>query len=323
MRRSLTVAQVIILPALPLVLATTPVLAHGIAGKRVFPTTLTIDDPAVSDEASIPTVMYQRHGTDDGGTPFRETDITGEFDKRITEHLGVGFNYGYTIQDQIGQPSLYGFQNLNTTLKYQFLQNAPHELLMSVGVIKEWGGTGATAQGIAGATGSTTPTIYFGKGFGDLPDALDWLKPIAFTGTFGYQFQDVPTSTSLGQDSSGNPLLVRSSTPDLLVWGASVQYSIPYLQANIKDLGLPPFLGRITPLVELAYTSPATRSNGVRTQGTIAPGFIYSGDAFQVGVEALVPATKGSNAATGFIVQLHLFFDDLFPTTLGKPLFGD
>jgi hypothetical protein len=227
------------------------------------------------------------------------------------------------MQDQIGQPSIYGFQNLNTTLKYQFLQNAPRELLMSVGVIREWGGTGATANGIAGTTGSTTPTIYFGKGFGDLPDALDWLKPIALTGTFGYQFQDVPTSTTTVIDpDSGAASLQVNHSPDLLVWGASIQYSIPYLQANIKDLGLPEFLGRITPLVEFTYTSPATRSNGVLTQGTIAPGFIYSGDSFQVGLEALIPATRGSNASTGFIFQLHFFLDDIFPTTLGKPLFG-
>src|SRR5258707_8576902 len=79
--------------------------AHGVAGKRVFPTTLTIDDPAVADEGSFPTIIYQRHGTSDGGTPFRETDITAEYDKRITEHLGVAINYGYAIQDQIGQPS--------------------------------------------------------------------------------------------------------------------------------------------------------------------------------------------------------------------------
>src|SRR5260221_10043437 len=119
--------------------------AHGVAGKRVFPTTLTIDDPAVADEASLPTIQYQRHGTSDGGTPFRETDINAEFDKRITEHVGVAINYGYTIQDQIGAPSNYGFSNLNTTLKWQFLQYAPAELLMSAGGIRAWGGTGAAA----------------------------------------------------------------------------------------------------------------------------------------------------------------------------------
>src|SRR5260221_10323110 len=170
-------------------LLSTGAFAHGVAGKRVFPTTLTIDDPAVADEASLPTLQSQRHGTSDGGTPFRETDINAEFAKRITEHVGVAINYGYTIQDQIGAPSNYGFSNLNTTLKWQFLQNAPHELLMSAGVIKAWGGTGANAIGAANKV-STTPTAYFGKGFDDLPDALNWFNPLAFTGTLGYQFQD-------------------------------------------------------------------------------------------------------------------------------------
>src|SRR5260221_10809067 len=126
-------------------LLSTGAFAHGVAGKRVFPTTLTIDDPAVADEASLPTIIHQRHGTADGGTPFRETDINAEYDKRITEHVGVAINYGYTMQDQIGQPSNYGFSNLNTTLKWQFLQYAPAELLMSAGVVPAWGGTGAAA----------------------------------------------------------------------------------------------------------------------------------------------------------------------------------
>jgi hypothetical protein len=293
--------------------------AHGIAGKRVFPTTLTIDDPAVADEASLPTFQYQKHGASGDDASFYEYDINGEYDKRITEHVGVAINYGYTIQDRLGQQNRYGFSNLNTTLKWQFLQNAPHELLMSVGVIKAWGGSGANAVGAA-TKGSTTPTIYFGKGFGDLPDSLDWLKPLAFTGTLGYQFQDVPTSTAIDPDS-GN--LTRSSNPDLFVWGASLQYSIPYLQANIKDLGLPEWLGRTTPIVETNYSFPVTRSNGVNATGTIAPGFIWSGDSFQIGLEALVPGPRKTNNATGFVFQVHFFLDDIFPTTLGKPIFGD
>jgi hypothetical protein len=51
------------------------------AGASSRPT-LTIDDPAISDEASLPTIQYQRHGTDDGGAAFRETDIAAEYDKR-------------------------------------------------------------------------------------------------------------------------------------------------------------------------------------------------------------------------------------------------
>jgi hypothetical protein len=293
--------------------------AHGVAGKRVFPTTVTIDDPAVADEASLPTIQYQRHGASDDDVALHQTDISAEFSKRITEHLGISIRPSYTIIDRTGANNSYGFGNIETTLKYQFLQNAPHELLMSAGVTREWGGTGAAAIG-SETTGSTTPTIYFGKGFGDLPDSLDWFKPLAVTGIFGYRFADVPTRTSTVVDDDGNVSLRSDHSPDQFVYGVSVQYSIPYLQANIKDLGLPDFLGRLTPLVEFAYSSPATTSNGVRTQGTIAPGLIYSGDSFQLAAELLIPATRRSNASTGFIFQIHWFFDDLFPTTLGKPI---
>ena len=41
--------------------------AHGIAGKRLFPTTLTIDDPAVADEVSLPTVQHTHMGASDDG----------------------------------------------------------------------------------------------------------------------------------------------------------------------------------------------------------------------------------------------------------------
>ncbi|MBI1774062.1 MAG: hypothetical protein HYR63_01820 [Proteobacteria bacterium] len=297
--------------------------AHGIAGKRVFPTTLTIDDPAVSDEASLPTITHVRHGATGDDPANRQTDITGEWDKRITEHFGAAVNYGYTTIDRVGQSGASGFSNLNTTLKYEFLQNAPHELLMSAGVTRSWGGTGAQRVG-ASPIGSTTPTLYFGKGFGDLPDGASWLKPFAITGTFSYQFADVRTrSTTAIDPDTGISSLMFANNPNQLVMGLSVQYSTPYLQANIRDLGLPDFLRRITPLVEFAYTTPATGGSGQNTVGTIAPGFIYSANSYQIGVEALIPATRASGTNVGFIAQAHFFFDDIFPKSLGRPLFGD
>ncbi|HWK47551.1 MAG TPA: hypothetical protein VNT30_22705 [Stellaceae bacterium] len=296
--------------------------AHGIAGNRVFPTTLTIDDPAVSDEASLPTITYQRSGATADNPATRQANFSVEYDKRITEHLGVALNGGYTITDQVGQGSLYGFQNFSGTLKYQFLQDAEHELLMSAGVIRQFGGTGAQRVG-ADPYGSTTPTLYFGKGLGDLPNSVAYLRPFAITGTLGYQFADVPTqSVTVVDPTTGSASLQYNHSPNQLVMGASVQYSLPYLQSQVKDIGLPEFLGRVTPLVEFAYTTPATRGYGQSTQGTIAPGLLYDADSYQVGVEALIPATHGSGTNVGAIIQLHLFLDDIFPNTIGKPIFG-
>jgi hypothetical protein len=53
------------------------------------------------------------------------------------------------------------------------------------------------------------PTFYFGQGFGQLPDTLDWARPIAVTGQIGYQ---IPT-TSMSQ--GGEPPCVVQPEPSL------------------------------------------------------------------------------------------------------------
>ena len=64
--------------------------------------------------------------------------------------------------------------------------------MLSLGVSREFARTGATgANGAAldnDDTSSTTPTIFWGKGFGDLP--IGFLRPLAITGTLGYTIAD-------------------------------------------------------------------------------------------------------------------------------------
>jgi hypothetical protein len=55
--------------------------------------------------------------------------------------------------------------------------------------------------------------------------------------------------------------------------------------------------------------------------GTLNPGVLIAGRYMQLGLEAVVPVGK-LGGKTGFVVQLHFFLDDLFPTTVGKPLLG-
>src|SRR4051812_43449141 len=65
--------------------STVPALSHGIVGNRFFPATITTDDPFAADELSLPTVSYQNTGIDPS---VKETDINGEFSKRITPDIG-------------------------------------------------------------------------------------------------------------------------------------------------------------------------------------------------------------------------------------------
>ena len=53
---------------------------------------------------------------------------------------------------------------------------------------------------------------------------------------------------------------------------------------------------------------------------TAAPGFIYQGDTFQFGIEALIPANRAAGQNVGVIAQLHFFLDDIFPHSLGSPI---
>jgi len=82
--------------------------AHAIAGSRVFPVTLTMDDPGVADEASVPTFSWQRDGS--SGTPTDIYQLNFEFDKTITSNFGLGLNWGYNLNAVHGGKTAGGFR---------------------------------------------------------------------------------------------------------------------------------------------------------------------------------------------------------------------
>ena len=40
-------------------------------------------------------------------------------------------------------------------------------------------------------------------------------------------------------------------------------------------------------------------------------------------VEAMIPINKASGKHVGVIAQLHFFLDDIFPNSIGKPIFSE
>jgi hypothetical protein len=299
-------------------------VGHEIVGNRFFPATLTIDDPGVNDELAFPTVSSFK--TDDDPS-FRQRNISGEFSKRITEAFAVSFGSTYSHLSPPGGPAgmrANGFQNLETTFKYRFFKDPAHEFVMSVGLSVEWGGTGAQSVG-ADPFNTYTPTVYFGKGFGDLPDTLSWIRPVAVTGQIGYAIPGRRSTTTFGIDpDSGDPTIDTEFHPRVLNWGGSIQYSMPYLKSAVVDLGLPDFVNRLVPLVEATFQTPVsnTLTSGTATTGTVNPGLIWVGNTFQVGIEALIPINRQSGTNVGVIAQLHFYLDDIDPHGIGRPIFG-
>jgi len=299
-------------------------LAHEIVGNRFFPATLGIDDPGVNDELAFPTVDSFKTGDT---PPVRQRDISGEFSKRITEAFAVSFGSTYTFLGPIDPTAAgaNGFQNLETTFKYRVLKSPEHEFVMSVGLSIEWGGTGSAKVG-AESFNIYAPNVYFGKGFGDLPDSLSWIRPIAVTGQVGYAIPGRSSTMTFGLDpDSGLQTIDTEFNPRVLNWGGSVQYSMPYLKSAVVDLGLPDLINHMIPLVEAHLQTPVanTLTSGTITTGTINPGVIWIGNKFQVAVEALIPINRQSGSNVGVIAQLHLYLDDIDPKGIGKPIFGD
>jgi len=298
--------------------------AHEIVGNRFFPATLGIDDPGVNDELSLPTVANFRTGDDPS---FRQRDISAEFSKRITEAFAVSFGSTFSSFRPPGGPTgvgTSGFQNLETTFKYRVFKNPEHEFVMSVGLSVEWGGTGVQSVG-ADPFNTYTPTLFFGKGLGDLPDTLSWIRPVAITGQVGYAIPGRNSTTTFGIDPDSGDLTADTEFhPRVLNWGGTIQYSMPYLKSAVIDLGLPDFINRFIPLVEATLQTPVsnTFTSGTMTTGTINPGFIWVGNTFQVGIEALIPINRQSGTNVGVIAQLHFYLDDIDPRGIGKPIFG-
>jgi hypothetical protein len=292
---------------------------HGFAGARFFPATLSTDDPFVSDELSLPTVSTIRT-PEDGGT--RETDISVDISKRITPEFAIEIGDTLTALNPDDGRAANGFGNLELGGKYQLLKNGEHEAIVSIGLGVEVGGTGSSSVG-ADSFSTWTPGIFFGKGFGDLPTELRFLRPLALTGLAGIAIPTSASTRSVTVDvQTGERDIEVERHPDVLEWGFALEYSLIYLQSQVQDVGLRAPFDRLIPLVEFALETPLNRGEEGQTTGTINPGVIWAGKYFQVGVEAVVPINERTGNNVGVIAQLHFFVDDLFPHSLGRPLFG-
>lgn len=294
--------------------------AHGVAGKRVFPPTLSIEDPFVSDELSFLFNSIKESGGG-GEPPTNSTEFSFEYSKRITPHFGVSIADDYRFLDPEGGDNEHGFGNLEVGAKYQFITNTAHETILSIGIAAEIEDTGNTSVGAEEFT-TISPALFFGKGFGDLPKPLKYLRPLAITGVIGpnipTQGRDVTTTVS---EVTGEIEREVEQHPVSLSYGFSLQYSLEYLQSYVKDVGLGAPFNRMIVLVEFPFETDLNRGSGGDTTGFVNPGLIWIGKSLQLGAELQVPVNNRSADHIGVLGIIDFVIDDLFPNSLGRPLF--
>src|SRR5262245_12192078 len=120
-----------------------PAWAHGVAGQRFFPATLTIEDPFVADELSLPSALHIK------GPEGKQTTLGAELSKSITPRFGVAIEAEYNFLDPSDpeERSSDGFGNPELSAKYVVFKSEPHETILSLGFAWEIGGAGQKSWG--------------------------------------------------------------------------------------------------------------------------------------------------------------------------------
>jgi hypothetical protein len=296
-----------------LLIAIGPALAHTIVGNRVFPATLTIDDPGVNDELVLPAFAYLAAANPDGTLGPISYNFAWEYDKTITPDLVLAIGNSFTWQKN---PQAEGWSNLETEAKYVFYQNPEHEFIIAGAESVDWGNTGSPQNSSLPSDPFSTVTskIFVGKGLGDV--AVDWLRPFAVTGEMDFS---IPT-LSINSDQSLNPTV--------LTYGATLQYSLLYENSFVHEL--PDFFNKLIPSFEGIFSTPVSNIgppmpgefSPYETTGVVGPSVYWIGQYFEVGVMAQVPINEASGKHVGALAIVDFFLDDIAPDSIGKPLFG-
>jgi hypothetical protein len=286
---------------LAIALVPSPVMGHGLEGDRFFPPTPLTDDPFAVDELSLPEIQYNP------ATASHEVDISGSLSKEIFPKFALSISETYVNLNPKGGPAQDGWSNIGLNAKYQLWEVPEHEFILSIGSDVTLGGTGS--RGIQDSSlpyqsyTTYTPNLYLGKGFNELPESLKFFRPLAFTSVTGYD------------------LYASAAASNALEWSGSLQYSIPYLEEHVEDLGIPRPFRDMIPLVEFQMTTP-TNKDATPTTGTINPGVLWEGKYCQISGEVSIPINSRSGPAVGGLIQCQIFIDDIFPKIFGHPIFG-
>ncbi len=259
--------------------------AHGIAGKRYFPPTISVEDPYAAHEIHTVVGRVPLGGSNNSNVMSSNVMIGGGIEP--IDGFGIAIDGLYRNPNVNLTPEANGFDNLYYTIKKELTINDEREFAFTVGVNGQVGGTGGP-----GVINSTTyaPTVFYAKGFGDLPNAMRLLKPMAVTGVLGYQM-----STDQGQ-------------PTALNWGFTLQYSFLYLNEHVQPTGWGEPWNSLVAVVEFPLQTCMSGICNGQVTGSVNPGLVWVGPEFNLSAEAVFPVNNQSGRGVGMLFQIHKFF---------------
>jgi hypothetical protein len=252
-----------------------PVWAHGVVGKRFFVEPIATEAATINPDFNLSLSQIE---SNDGKKLIWGTGLA----LRLTENLGIEIEGEWEEEDEFEGPEL--------VVKYVVGRS---ELRESIGTI--------AVEKSADAFGTG---FFYGKGFGDFPERLLYLRPLMLQGDVVFHREE-------------------EDRHNALAYNFAIYYSIPYLQQFVKDVGIPRPFNRLFPMVEFNYERDLNGHHKGEVAGFIRPGFVWVGKSVQFGLAAVVPMTGHSkeDGDRGVTATMSLYLDDLVPSVFGKPLF--
>lgn len=272
----------------PCVLLPVHAMAHGIVGDRYFPPTIVVDDPFAANEIHAIAGRSANIDVDKVSVVNGNLASVGGSIEPISG-LGISLDGVYRSPNGNLDNVRSGFDDLYYRVKQEYWTDKHHEFQLSAGVTGQLANTGSR-----GADNYFTyvPSIFFAKGFGDLPESMSWLKPAAFTGVVGYQVPSI------------------KNAPQSFNWGLTLQYSFMYLNEHVSPTGWSDFANRLIAIVEFPMQTCMNTTCRNQVVGSINPGVVWVGNYFNIATELVVPSNANSGKGTGFLIQYQQFFGE-------------
>jgi hypothetical protein len=258
------------------------VSAHGIAGDRYFQPTISVDDPYAAYEAHTGFGKSPNIGINNSSANLGMIGVGIEpFDG-----FGIAIDAIYRNPNNNLDTQLNGFDNVYYSIKKELAINEKHEYALTLGLNGQVAGTGSSGSN---HFSTYTPTIFYAKGFGDLPNAMNLFKPFAVSGVLGYQ---IPTDPSQAK---------------VLNWGFTLQYSFMYLNDHVRSTGWGEHFNNMIAVIEFPMQTCLSGICNGQILGSVNPGVIWVGKEFNLSAELVFPINSQSGQGTGFLLSIHKF----------------
>ena len=272
--------------------------AHGVVGDYIFLEPLVAEDPTPANEFDVVQPEWRR------SAEGRSFSIGTELEKvlgadaqglpRFSASVGTSWQYNSPIEG----PNTDGFDNLEMAAKYAFWIVPEHELLLSCAVSLQLP-TGSPAIEEQQHT-SLGPELLWEKALGDLPNRplLKYLRPFGFQGGVSY----LP---ALG-----------GHTNHLLSANQVIEYSLPYLNNNVRDLGLKSPLRNLFLFTEFNYSQLIEGPSGETFPSIVmTPGVAYVGYRFElsIGTQLALNSASVPDTHAAVLGLIDIFYDSIIP----------